>query len=198
MNAVSPIPVPSGLEPASGHAVAIGADASLSDVIETFRGNPELRLLAILDERRAPVGIIREQRVRELLFCPYWFSLMQNPTIGGSIDATYIGPNPAINAFQKSNGEAIRIVAGATSGGAYLVTKKDINATDDLRGKKIATPQLGNTQDVALRAWLKDEGLETTTSGSGDVEIVPQENPVSLETFRTRTPTGAPCSPSRT
>ena len=63
MNAVSPIPVPSGLEPASGHAVAIGADASLSDVIEAFRGNPELRLLAILDERRAPVGIIREQRV---------------------------------------------------------------------------------------------------------------------------------------
>jgi len=87
MNAVSLIPVPSGLQPASGHAVAIGADASLSDVIEAFRRNPELRLLAILDDRRAPVGVIREQRVRELLFCPYWFSLMQNPTIGGSIDA---------------------------------------------------------------------------------------------------------------
>jgi NitT/TauT family transport system substrate-binding protein len=103
---------------------------------------------------------------------------------GNSIDASYIGPNPAINAFQKSDGEAIRIISGATSGGAYLVTKKDINSTGDLEGKKVATPQLGNTQDVALRAWLKDEGLETTTSGGGDVEIVNQENSVSLETFR--------------
>jgi NitT/TauT family transport system substrate-binding protein len=103
---------------------------------------------------------------------------------GNSIDASYIGPNPAINAFQKSDGEAIRIISGATSGGAYLVTKKDINSTGDLEGKKIATPQLGNTQDVALRAWLKEEGLETTTSGGGDVEIVNQENAVSLETFR--------------
>jgi NitT/TauT family transport system substrate-binding protein len=103
---------------------------------------------------------------------------------GRSIDATYIGPNPAINAFQKSDGEAIRIIAGATSGGAYLVTSKDVDDAEDLKGKRLATPQLGNTQDVALRAWLKSEGLETTTAGGGDVEIVNQENSVSLETFR--------------
>jgi NitT/TauT family transport system substrate-binding protein len=103
---------------------------------------------------------------------------------GNSIDASYIGPNPAINAFQKSNGEAIRVISGATSGGAFLVTKKDIDGADDLKGKKLATPQLGNTQDVALRAWLSSEGLETDTSGGGDVQILNQENSVSLETFR--------------
>ena len=103
---------------------------------------------------------------------------------GNSIDATYVGPNPAINAFQKSNGDAIRIISGATSGGAFLVTKPEIDSPDDLKGTKLASPQLGNTQDVALRAWLKDQGQETTTTGGGDVEIVPQENSVSLETFR--------------
>ena len=75
-----------------------------------------------------------------------------------AIDITYIGPNPAINAFAQSNGEAIRIIAGATSGGAFLVVKPEINTAADLEGKKIATPQLGNTQDVALRAWLKEQG----------------------------------------
>ncbi len=103
---------------------------------------------------------------------------------GNSLDATYIGPNPAINAFQKSDGEAVRIISGATSGGAFLVTKKEIDSADDLEGKTLATPQLGNTQDVALRAWLKSEGLVTDTAGGGDVEIVNQENAVSLETFR--------------
>lgn len=103
---------------------------------------------------------------------------------GGSIDASYIGPNPAINAFQKSGGEAIRIISGATSGGASLVTKKDINGPDDLQGKVLATPALGNTQDVALRSWLQEHDLETTTSGGGDVEIKPQESSVSLESFR--------------
>ena len=110
---------------------------------------------------------------------------------GESIDASYIGPNPAINAFQKSDGEAIRIISGATSGGAFLVTKPDIDGASDLEGKKVATPQLGNTQDVALRAWLKQEGLETTTAGGGDVEIVNQENSVSLETFRSGAIDGA-------
>jgi sulfonate transport system substrate-binding protein len=101
-----------------------------------------------------------------------------------ALDATYIGPSPAINAFAKSNGEAIRIVSGATAGGAFLVVKPDINEPEDLRGKKLATPQLGNTQDVALRAWLASKGLETTKEGGGDVEVTPQENAQSLETLK--------------
>ena len=101
----------------------------------------------------------------------------------GRIDLTFIGPNPAINAFAQSDGEAIRIVSGTTSGGAYLVVKPEITAPDQLAGRTIATPSLGNTQDVALRAWLAEQGLETTLEGGGDVTILPQSNATSLESF---------------
>ncbi|MEU0564057.1 ABC transporter substrate-binding protein [Nonomuraea sp. NPDC005983] len=103
----------------------------------------------------------------------------------GAVDATYIGPNPAINAWEKSKGKAINIIAGAASGGVYLVVKPGINSAADLKGKKIATPQLGNTQDVALRYWLQSKGLKTDTKGGGDVHIVPQENAQTLQTFAT-------------
>jgi NitT/TauT family transport system substrate-binding protein len=102
----------------------------------------------------------------------------------GSIDATYVGPNPAINGFTKSNGQALRIISGATSGGAALVVKPDINGPADLKGKTLATPQLGNTQDVALRTWLKNNGLKTDTSGGGDVSVKPQDNGVTLTAFK--------------
>jgi len=109
----------------------------------------------------------------------------------GALDATYIGPNPTINAYAKSNGEAVRIISGATSGGALLVVKTDINSATDLKGKKVATPQLGGTQDVALRWWLKDNGLKTDTQGGGDVSIVPQENSQTLEGFKSGAIAGA-------
>ncbi|MEH1054292.1 ABC transporter substrate-binding protein [Micromonospora sp. CPCC 206171] len=101
----------------------------------------------------------------------------------GALDATYIGPNPTVNAFSKSNGEAVRVVSGAASGGVALVVKPGITSVEQLRGKKIATPQLGNTQDVALRYWLKEKGLKTTKEGGGDVKVVPQENSQTVETF---------------
>ncbi len=101
-----------------------------------------------------------------------------------AIDATYVGPNPAINGYMKSHGEALRIVSGATSGGAFLVVKPTIKSAADLKGKKVASPQLGNTQDVALRAWLKKQGLTTDTSGGGDVSILPQENAATLDAFK--------------
>ena len=102
----------------------------------------------------------------------------------GAVDATYIGPNPALNGYVKSRGEALRIVSGATSGGAFLVVRPGIGSAADLRGKKLATPQLGGTQDVALRSWLQAEGMRTDTSGGGEVSILPQENAQTLETFR--------------
>ena len=108
-----------------------------------------------------------------------------------ALDATFIGPNPAINAFQKSNGDAIRIVAGSTSGGAGLVVKPEITTVEGLKGKKIATPQLGNTQDVALRAFLESKGLSTDTSGGGDVSIAPQANADTLTGFAPRDIDGA-------
>ncbi|HSQ38187.1 MAG TPA: ABC transporter substrate-binding protein, partial [Acidimicrobiia bacterium] len=91
---------------------------------------------------------------------------------GEALDATFIGPNPAINAYAQSNGEAIRIVAGSTSGGAFLVVRPGIEMPQDLAGATIATPQLGNTQDVALRAWLIEQELSADTAGGGDVSIV--------------------------
>jgi NitT/TauT family transport system substrate-binding protein len=102
----------------------------------------------------------------------------------GAVDATYIGPNPAINAYAKSKGDAIRIVSGATSGGAFLVVSPDITTPADLKGKTLATPQLGNTQDVAARSWLEQQGLEADTSGGGDVSIKPQDNAATLDAFK--------------
>lgn len=103
----------------------------------------------------------------------------------GAIDAAYVGPNPAINAFAQSNGEAIKIVAGATSGGAQLVVNDSIQDPADLKGKALATPQLGNTQDVALRAWLEEQDLTSSITGApSDVNILPQENSQTLDAFK--------------
>ncbi|MEV4492400.1 ABC transporter substrate-binding protein [Micromonospora coxensis] len=109
----------------------------------------------------------------------------------GALDATYIGPNPTVNAFSKSKGQAVRVISGAASGGVALVVKPEITTVDQLRGKKIATPQLGNTQDVAVRYWLKQKGLRTTKEGGGDVTIVPQENAQTVETFTSGAVDGA-------
>lgn len=103
--------------------------------------------------------------------------------LSDSIDATYIGPNPTVSAFQQSDG-AIRVISGVASGGAYLVVKPDIKNAKNLKGTTIATPQLGNTQDVALRSYLKKKGLATDTAGGGDVSILPQENAVTLRAFQ--------------
>jgi NitT/TauT family transport system substrate-binding protein len=100
-----------------------------------------------------------------------------------ALDITLIGPNPAINAFAQSDGEAIRIVSGSTSGGAFLVVREGVDAPEDLEGLTLATPQLGNTQDVALRAWLKEQGYETDDAGGGDVSIQPQANGDALAAF---------------
>ena len=93
--------------------------------------------------------------------------------LAGQLDAAYVGPNPAINAWQKSGGKAIKIISGAASGGASLVVKPSISSVSQLQGQKVATPSLGNTQDVALRYYLKSHGLTTTETGGGDVPVTP-------------------------
>src|SRR3981081_423723 len=82
--------------------------------------------------------------------------------LAGQLDAAYVGPNPAINAWQKSGGTAIKIISGAATGGASVVVKPGITSAAQLKGKSVATPSLGNTQDVAVRYWLKQNGLATT------------------------------------
>jgi NitT/TauT family transport system substrate-binding protein len=93
--------------------------------------------------------------------------------LAGQLDAAYVGPNPAINAWQKSTGSAIKIVSGAATGGASIVVSKGITSASQLKGKTLATPSLGNTQDVAVRYWLKQNGVTTTTTGGGDAFIKP-------------------------
>jgi NitT/TauT family transport system substrate-binding protein len=101
---------------------------------------------------------------------------------GGSIDLAYLGPNPAINAFAKSKGSAARLIAGATTGGASLVVQPDIASPADLKGKTIATPQKGGTQDVALRAYLKEQGI-ATGGGKDGVNVLNTENATTLDQF---------------
>lgn len=101
----------------------------------------------------------------------------------GGLDASYVGPNPAINAWAQSEGSAITIVSGATSGGAFLVVRPEITGPDQLAGTTLSSPQLGNTQDVALRAWLKDQGYATDLEGGGDVSITPLANADILTAF---------------
>ena len=102
-----------------------------------------------------------------------------------AVDLTYVGPNPAINAHLRSRGDEVRIVAGACSGGAALVVKENgaLKVDADFKGRKLATPQLGNTQDVAARAWLKSKGHRVTLTG-GDELVVPTANPDQLALFR--------------
>ena len=99
--------------------------------------------------------------------------------LGGSLDAGFIGSSPAINGFAKSNGEGVRVIAGSTSGGAQLVVSPDITSPEQLKGKIIATPQKGNTQDVALKKWLKENNLD------GQVTVQNLDNPRTLDLFRT-------------
>ncbi len=103
----------------------------------------------------------------------------------GAIDMTYVGPNPTISGYVRSQGEALRVVAGAASGGASLVVRNDagINKPEDFHGKRVASPQLGNTQDVALRAWLKAHGMMPVGKG-GDVQVQPMANPDQLTLFQ--------------
>src|SRR5947208_10316595 len=115
-----------------------------------------------------------------------WFTYNAGPSameaiFAGSLDVTYVGPSPALNAYFKSNGEEIRVISGAANAGAALVVKADspIKTAADFRGKKIATPQLGNTQDISCRAWLKTHGFKVTQTG-GDVTGIPTANPDQL------------------
>src|SRR4051794_6393540 len=94
----------------------------------------------------------------------------------GGLDAAYIGPSPTINAYGQSKGDAIRIISGAASGGAELVVRDGIDSPQDLKGTTLASPQLGNTQDVALRTWLTSQGLKNSVDGGGDVTITPTAN----------------------
>jgi NitT/TauT family transport system substrate-binding protein len=121
-----------------------------------------------------------------------WYTYNAGPSateaiFANTLDLTYVGPNPALNAYARSRGEEIRVVAGAVNGGSALVVQPDGGLTkpEDFRGKRIATPQFGNTQDVAARAWLVAGGLRITQTG-GDAQILPTANPDQLSLFQSK------------
>lgn len=121
-----------------------------------------------------------------------WYAYNAGPSameaiFAESLDLTYVGPNPAINAYARSAGQEIRVIAGAVNGGSALVVQPDSGLTraQDFRGKRIGTPQFGNTQDVAARAWLEAGGLRITQAG-GDAQVLPTANPDQLALFKTK------------
>jgi NitT/TauT family transport system substrate-binding protein len=119
-----------------------------------------------------------------------WYAFNAGPSameaiFAGSIDLTYVGPNPALNAFIRSEGDEIRVLAGSALGGAALVVPGNGRLTQagQFKGRRLATPQLGNTQDVAARAWLKQQGYRVSLTG-GDVLVLPTANPEQLSLFQ--------------
>ncbi|MEU7060632.1 aliphatic sulfonate ABC transporter substrate-binding protein [Streptomyces sp. NPDC046197] len=111
----------------------------------------------------------------------------------GSIDIGWIGPSPAINAYTRSGGKSLKIIGGSASGGVKLVVNpKKITSLNDVKGKKIATPQLGNTQDVAFLNWIADQGWKVDAqSGKGDVTVVRSDNKVTPDAFKSHSVDGA-------
>ncbi|NIJ39269.1 methyl-accepting chemotaxis protein [Sphingopyxis panaciterrae] len=159
----------------SGHRVAVDADAHLSEVIDIFRANSQLRILAILDKARWPVGIVREQRVRELLFCPYWFSLMQNPSIGGSI-ATMIEPCLTAS-VTETTADLLRIISASPEHEGLVLVDHDgfVETLDSgqiaqlamLREIELAqerTARAGRVDDAGRRFQRDIAGLAATLS----------------------------------
>ncbi len=107
-----------------------------------------------------------------------------NAVFSGDIDAAFLGPNPAVNGWSQSEGEALHIIAGAATQGTGLVVRDTIETVDDLPGHTFSTPMLGGTQDVALRWFAQEQGWEVDTAGGGDLSIIPQDNPDTVDAFR--------------
>ncbi len=163
-------------------AAACGSSAASSSGSSQAAAPVTLRLGFLANITHAPAlvgvdkGFFTQSLGRNVTLSVKIFSTGTEETtaiLAGQLDAAYVGPNPATNAWQKSGGTAIKIVSGAASGGASLVVKSGITSAAQLKGKSLATPSLGNTQDVALRYWLKQQGLTTTETGGGDVPIKP-------------------------
>jgi NitT/TauT family transport system substrate-binding protein len=121
-----------------------------------------------------------------------WYAYNAGPSameaiFANSLDLTYVGPNPALNAYARSRGAEVRVIGGAVNGGSALVVQGDspLSKPTDFKGKRIATPQFGNTQDVAARAWLVAGGLRITQTG-GDAHVVPTSNPDQLSLFQSK------------
>lgn len=155
---------------------------------------PVIRIGYFANVTHAPALYAKEKKIFETALVGTstkieWITFNAGPSAieafkGKALDLAYIGPNPSIAGFASTKGTLIRIIAGSTANGAQLIVKPSINKVADLAGKKIASPQLGNTQDVALRSWLASQNYKTTITGGGDVTVIPTENAQSLTLFQ--------------
>ena len=179
--------------------VLVLALAQMGLVMAAQGGAKELRLgySANLTHGQALYARVTGEFEREIEVPIRWTAFSAGPTamealFANAVDATFIGPSPTINGYVKSRGEKLVIVAGSASGGAGLVVRKDsgIRSEKDFGGKTIATPQFGNTQDVAARAWLAERGYRLRERG-GSVSLVPLSNPGQLNLFRKKQIDGA-------
>jgi NitT/TauT family transport system substrate-binding protein len=165
---------------------ALAAGCSTSSASPTGSGDPAspvvLRLGFLTNITHAPalIGVAKGFFAKELgkgvklQITPFSTGTQEaTALLAGQLDAAYVGPNPTIKAWQTSKGSLIKVISGAASGGAALVVKASIKTPAQLKGQKLATPSLGNTQDVALRYWLTRHHLTSTATGGGDVPITP-------------------------
>ena len=155
---------------------------------------PTIRIGYFANVTHAPALVAKDKAIFEKAFAKSktkveWITFNAGPSAieafkGGAIDVSYIGPNPTIAGYASTKGSLIRIIAGSTANGAQLIVKPSILTVADFEGKKIASPQLGNTQDVALRAWLASKNFKTSITGTGDVTVIPTENAQTLTLFQ--------------
>ena len=178
----------------SGVLVSSTVLSQVATASESAGVAPVVRIGYFANVTHAPALYAKEKKIFETTLAGSstkieWIAFNAGPSAieafkGGALDLTYIGPNPSIAGFASTKGKLIRIIAGSTANGAQLIVKPRINTVADLAGKKIATPQLGNTQDVALRAWLAANNYKTTITGGGEVTVIPTENAQSLTLFQ--------------
>lgn len=174
---------------ACAHATTTAASAPSSGATGTAAASLRLGYFANVTHSTPIVGVangLYAQKLGSTKLTTQIFS--SGPTemtalLGGKLDAAYVGPSSALTAYVQSKGTALKIIAGAESGGAQLVVSPSITSVAQLKGATIADPQLGNTQDVALRYWLKQQGYATTQQGGGDVKIEPTSNSTTLSLF---------------
>ncbi len=183
----------SGLPRAVALAVALAVlGAGCASSAARARGSAEvlrLGVFATLSHAPAIVGIASGIFARELAPTRVEVHVFGSGVdagvalLAGSIDAAYLGPWPAVSLFVRSG--KVAVVSGAALGGASLIVRRGIGiaSREDLRGRKVAVPAIGNSQDLALRTWLHGGGLRATDEG-GDVSITEVESPRLLQLFR--------------
>ncbi len=177
----------------AGSAVLVLAGCSTSDAADASgtADSPNVRIGFFPNVTHAPALVAQARGLFDTAFGAGTVSTQSfnagpdviQAILGGSLDISYIGPNPTVTAYAQSRGEAVRVIAGCTSGGAALVVDPSITTPAQLAGTKLASPQLGNTQDVALRYWLSTQGLTADVEGGGDVAILPQKNSAAVQAF---------------